>query len=87
LNHAHGGASPKEPFFSPLKKPTLLKRTRHLKDECYRLSEDLILARLDEDWEKVTEVACMLFYLSDYWRFIEPYYDNIPDFFSLEVAQ
>ena len=84
MSHAHGEAPQKEPVFFP---PTLLKRTRHLKDECYRLSEDLIIAQLDEDWEKVREVTRMLFHLSDYWRFIEPYYDNIPDFFSLGVAQ
>lgn len=85
MPHEIGGEPVKVPFFSPSKKPTLMKRSRHLKDECYRLSEDLIIAQLDEDWEQVREVARMLFYLSDYWRFIEPYYVNIPDFFTLGV--
>ena len=87
MTHENGAGSLKTPFFSPLERPTLLKRTRHLKDECYRLSEDLAIAILDEDWEKVRKVGLVLFHLSDYWRFIEPYYDNIPDFFALGVAQ
>lgn len=85
MTHESGAGSSKAPFSSPFKKPTLLKRTRHLKDECYRLSEDLIIAQFDEDWGTVVEVARMLFYLSDYWRFIEPFYVNIPEFFALEV--
>jgi len=79
LSSEIGGEPVKVPFFSPL------RRILNLKNQCYLLSEELLLARFDNDWEKVIEITRTLFYLSDYWRFIEPYYVNIPEFFALGV--
>jgi hypothetical protein len=54
--------------------------------ELYELSEDLILAYLDENWEEVLNVARRLGYLSGYGKLIEPFWGNPQEFFALEVS-
>ena len=53
--------------------------------EMFVLSEELVLARIDEDWEKVVAVARRLSYLSGMSRLIEPYWGNPSTFFAMEV--
>lgn len=47
------------------------------------MSEELLLATLDDDWEKVINVARRLSYLSGYGKLIEPIWGNLAEFFEV----
>ena len=63
----------------------LAHKSMELAYELFRLSEDLLFAIIDEDWNGVIVVARRLGHLSGYSILIEPFWGNPAEFFELEV--
>jgi hypothetical protein len=54
----------------------------NISDELFLISEELLLAFLEDDWDVVLNVIRRLGYLSGYGKLIEPLWGNLAEFFA-----